>query len=239
MHDPMTVVFELRRPPLTPRELRGRKVNHRREQDPLYRHRQIGFLNVRPRRHRCPHCDNGRVKQDVPSYHAHDGYRPGEDCPDCRGRGYNGVSWTRRLYWNFAFFRAFGREWYMPGVITVWHVDPEKRGDDDSCRRDVRRRQLDAHKDGRRLEDRILWWRFCHMHWWHVQHWKVQIRPVQALRRWLFTRCAGCGERLPYGYSPVSTHWDSPPHRWWESEVGVYHHDCYGQRQPQPEAVSG
>lgn len=241
MYDPMTVVFDLRRPPLTPRELRGKKAYGSKQQDRRYRHRQIGFLNIRASRSRCAHCDDGRVQDPPPSYHANAGYYPGQECPDCRGRGYNGVSITRRLYLSFAFFRLGGREWYLPSLVTIWHVDPEKPTPhgrtDDSCRADVRRRQLDAYKDGRGLENWLLWKRYVHMHKWHVHHWKIQVRPLGSLRRWLFTRCAGCGERLPFGYSPVSGHWDAPPHKWYESEVGVYHHECYSKKQ-QPEGVA-
>jgi hypothetical protein len=61
---------------------------------------------------------------------------------------------------------------------------------------------------------------------WHVWHWRLQIHPWQALRRWLFSRCAGCGKRFPYGYSPVSFQWDSERPRFFCGEVGVYHSEC-------------
>lgn len=61
---------------------------------------------------------------------------------------------------------------------------------------------------------------------WHVWHWHFQVHPWQALRRWLFSRCAGCGKRFPYGYSPVSFQWDSPKTKFFCSETGVYHNEC-------------
>jgi len=30
-------------------------------------------------------------------------------------------------------YRGFHNEWYWPSLITIWHVDPEKGGSDDSC----------------------------------------------------------------------------------------------------------
>jgi hypothetical protein len=241
MHDTHTVALEIRRPPLTLRELKPRKLRKTsRQRAREYRHRHIGFLNIRSKRFECAHCDDGKVKEvkeDMPSYHRNAGLYPGDPCPDCLGRGYSTTGFTRRPYLSFAFFRAFGYEWHIPSLITIWHVDPDHQGDDDSCRRNVRRRQLEARKDERWLADQILWWRFKRMHLWHVHHWKIQVRPVQTFRRWLFTRCAQCGNRLPYGYSPVSVHWDSMPHKWYESEVGVYHHECYDQPQRKKELV--
>ncbi len=57
----------------------------------------------------------------------------------------------------------------------------------------------------------------------------VQFTPWQDLRRWLFTRCEGCGKRLPYGSSPVSMlEW---VHRGKTNsvqlgEAGCYHWGC-------------
>lgn len=58
--------------------------------------------------------------------------------------------------------------------------------------------------------------------WWkhpryHVHHWRLQIHPLQSLRR-MFDRCDGCGKHFPYGYSPIST------------GSKLYHHECYGSR---------
>lgn len=37
------------------------------------------------------------------------------------------------------------------------------------------------------------WWRHPR---WHIHHWQIQIHFIQNLKRWLFTRCAGCGRRF-------------------------------------------
>lgn len=67
------------------------------------------------------------------------------------------------------------------------------------------------------------WWRHPKWHFWH---WRVQVQPWQAARRWLFTRCSHCGKRFAYGGSPISHGWSSEKHGWFESERGVYHEAC-------------
>jgi len=70
-----------------------------------------------------------------------------------------------------------------------------------------------------------------HRHWWrhprwHIHHWEFQVHPIQRLKRWLFSRCAYCGEHFKYGYAPTSTYGGGGP-RWFKSEKQVYHHNCY------------
>jgi len=67
------------------------------------------------------------------------------------------------------------------------------------------------------------WWKHPR---WHVHHWSIQIHPILHLKRWLFSRCAGCGGRFTYGYSPTSTQWDTCGPRWFRGERKVYHHEC-------------
>lgn len=65
---------------------------------------------------------------------------------------------------------------------------------------------------------------------WHVWHWHLQIHPLQSFRRWLLTRCAGCGKRFKWGETPTGTGWGSPPRRWFESFRGerqLYHSTCH------------
>lgn len=84
------------------------------------------------------------------------------------------------------------------------------------------------------------WWRHPR---WHVWHWSVQVHPWQILRRWLLTRCAGCGKRFAWGEAPVSSQWDDPPIRWFRGEEGLYHGACHpaairaGSRPPEAEAL--
>lgn len=61
---------------------------------------------------------------------------------------------------------------------------------------------------------------------WHVWHWRLQVHDVQAFKRWAFSRCAGCGRRFTWGYSPVSHSWHGTGPRWFRGEPGIYHADC-------------
>lgn len=64
---------------------------------------------------------------------------------------------------------------------------------------------------------------------WHVHHWKLQIHVTQQLKRWLFSRCASCGGRFTYGYSPTSHSWYGTGPRWFRSERDVHHSECAGR----------
>lgn len=114
---------------------------------------------------------------------------------------------------SLPFIRTLGREFYFPALVTVWHVDPQKDGTDDSCRRRAQKR-----------------WGFGRSFWvykLHVHHWQIQVVPMQAFRRWLLTRCAGCGERFRWGYAPIGYSWDPPRRsfreRWTKGETGLFH----------------
>lgn len=99
-----------------------------------------------------------------------------------------------------AFWVLAGRGLYWPSLITVWHRDPSGY-DDTTCR--AKRWQ------------------------WHIHHWKIQVRPLQELRRRLLTRCAWCRGRHCKGDSVnVSHSWDGPRAKWWQGERGLYHRDC-------------
>lgn len=211
--------------------------------------------------------------------------------------------------------QALGGYRYWPPVITVWHVDPEVGGDDDSCgfsfprltaadlawakgtapglwrecfawgdlglsrastlelvtslwcqvRRYTKpakkgyiwkplpRRELNEimqlcvsavdnlHSAAARAREsaegmetllvllvriqRRLFRPWYHHPKWHVRHWRFQVNPLQALKRYLFSKCCVCGKHFPWGYSPISGwHGDGP--RWFRSERGVWHHRC-------------
>lgn len=124
--------------------------------------------------------------------------------------------------WSFPFVRVLGREFYFPALVTVWHVDPEKGGDADSCRR--------AWKE-RYGFDRSFW-----VYKLHVHHWSIQIAPLNAFRRRLLTRCAGCGKPFPYNYAPIGYAWDRPRRsfwkRWTKGEEGLFH---FPQHSPFPD----
>ncbi len=81
------------------------------------------------------------------------------------------------------------------------------------------------------LRERRPWYRHPR---WHVHHWRIQVQPLQAFQRWMFSRCAGCGEGFRYGYAPVSGSWDSDGPQWFRSERGVYHSECWPGSKPKP-----
>lgn len=56
--------------------------------------------------------------------------------------------------------------------------------------------------------------------------WKIQIHPLQSLKRWAFSRCCRCGGRFAWGYSPVSDSWNGTGPLWFRSEQYTYHADC-------------
>src|ERR1051326_901645 len=61
---------------------------------------------------------------------------------------------------------------------------------------------------------------------WHVHHWSIQIHSLQAFKRWSFSRCAGCGKRFRWRYSPTSTSWHGTGPLWFRREQNVYHSEC-------------
>jgi len=150
--------------------------------------------------------------------------------------------------------------WKRPSLITIWHVDPERDGNDDSCGRDYQFKKLtpqekaiaDAIWDGETIFDNRphypnspehRWFKTLKRAWlehrqqhtfwrvaprWHIWHWRIQIHPLESLRRRLLTRCESCGKRL--GTSPaIAVGWDSPPRRWFElfrGQRGLMHEEC-------------
>jgi len=69
-----------------------------------------------------------------------------------------------------------------------------------------------------------------HRPWWkhprfHVHHWKIQIHPLQQMRRFLFDRCEVCGQRFPWGYSPIGNGAPKPSNPF-VGHPGLRHHDC-------------
>ena len=67
---------------------------------------------------------------------------------------------------------------------------------------------------------------------WHLWHWEITIHPLNRLKRWLWTRCAGCGKRFAYGESPVTGAWNGPGPRWFRGEPHLYHDACYSRAHP-------
>lgn len=112
-----------------------------------------------------------------------------------------------------AFWRLGGREYYWPPLITVWHSEPGGHDALSVCSERVQR------PNGK--WKRTRGWR------WHVHHWKIQIPPLQQLRRRFLTRCAWCGGRDRKGDRiNISHQWHRPRGHWWQGEQGLFHRDC-------------
>lgn len=223
MHDPMTVLFEMRRPWPT------RSRMPKREADPGWRNRFWG--NVVP----CPDRT----------------WQPPEPVTD-DGHRWTPWRWRRHAL-RTPFWRWANRRWYFPALITVWHVDRNECGNDSSCTAGLRMIQVKAHGAAAELKEqyagylkrngryprqaiqadrlaRFLWWAYRHWHWTHPHHWRIQVRPLQSLARML-DKCEGCGKRFTYGYAPVSSQWGGSqrPSRF-GSRPGLRHHDCQRAR---------
>lgn len=70
---------------------------------------------------------------------------------------------------------------------------------------------------------RRKWWRHPR---WHVRHWEFQVHPVQAFKRWAFSRCSYCGGRFGWGESVTSHKWHGTGPLWFKSEESIFHHQC-------------
>ena len=73
------------------------------------------------------------------------------------------------------------------------------------------------------------WWRHPR---WHVHHWRLQVPPLQSLRRWLFDRCEGCGKRLSGSVSAVGG-WNASRkgRHWWNGKKGLWHSKCLTEKR--------
>lgn len=107
--------------------------------------------------------------------------------------------------------------------VTVWHRDPERGGDEDSCDwfgSNLSKAngwwpgevdELNALKPEVRDAVMFIWWKFRRKlgrPWyrhprWHFWHWRIQVHHWQLLRRWIWSRCCVCGGRFRYGESVV------------------------------------
>lgn len=122
-----------------------------------------------------------------------------------------------RIRRHSAFWTLAGRGFYWPPLITIWHVEPGGRDPGEVCKQGRRIQRPDGTWESRVLRG----WR------WHVWHWRIQVHPFQAWRRWLLTRCEWCGGRSRTGDAVnISHQWDRKREPWWRGERGLFHTDC-------------
>jgi hypothetical protein len=121
--------------------------------------------------------------------------------------------------WSFKgpFWCLAGRTVYWPSMITVWHVEPGGTDSGDVCKH----YRKNLQPDGKYAMTILNGWRF------HVHHWKLQVTPLQNLRRWALTRCAWCkGRSAKTNRVNCSNQWDGPRGRWWQGEPNLFHGSC-------------
>lgn len=127
----------------------------------------------------------------------------------------NPFPWWRpssyQMFWTVA-----GRGWYWPSLITIWHVEPGGADSGEVCKHQKRVQQNDGTWKYRLLSG----WR------WHVHHWRIQVRPLQGLRRRLLTRCEWCGGRSRNGDAVNVSNGGRQRTRWWRGERDLMHVDC-------------
>lgn len=129
------------------------------------------------------------------------------------------VSRLSKVRWGvqLPFVTVAGRTFLFPGLITVWHCEPGGLDSGMVCQQ---------HE---RVQDAAGTWRWKFHHGWrfHVRHWRLQVHPLQRLRRRLLTRCAWCsGPSRKGAVVNVRAQWDGPRGRWWQGEPGLYHAGC-------------
>lgn len=130
------------------------------------------------------------------------------DRPRWRAR-YSWATWTKPWQGWMCFWTIAGKGFYWPSVITVWHREPGGQDALTVCRTRTQR------PDGT--------WKYSKGWVWHVHHWKVQVSPLQNLRRRMLTKCEECGRK---GRPDVSHQWDRARGHWWQGERGLYHSQC-------------
>jgi hypothetical protein len=57
---------------------------------------------------------------------------------------------------------------------------------------------------------------------WHIWHWKLQIHPLQKIKRYLFDKCIVCKKGFKWGETPI-TNWDCNK---------IWHSACDGKLRP-------
>lgn len=125
------------------------------------------------------------------------------------------VAWQIKRPWPK---RGVGPHRYWPALVTVWHREPRGHDGGEVCK--PYRRVFDEADRTWKLAPRNGWR-------WHFWHYRIQVPPLQALRRWALTRCAWCGGTSRKGdYVNTSHSWDGPRGRWWQGQPGVFHSDC-------------
>lgn len=130
--------------------------------------------------------------------------------------------WMQRNLFDILIFAENPSDSLRDSIIRKWGND---------TKREDRIRQIASCIYAWILRETRPWYRHPR---WHVHHWRLQIHFTQNLKRWLFSRCAGCGKGFKWGYSVCTNQWDNPGPQWFKSERGVYHDGCIQDSGPMP-----
>jgi hypothetical protein len=143
-------------------------------------------------------------------------------------------------------------------LVRIWHVDPEKGGDEDSCGwgwpklssdeielavslivnpyDNLRRWFSDVDEleaEGRIMQIFKIHKRLTRPWWkhpqWHFWHWEIQLPLVLHFKRWAFSRCQLCGGRFRWREIPVG-YWGNDGPRWFRNAERVSHQRCEAER---------
>lgn len=128
-------------------------------------------------------------------------------------------------------------------ILTVWHVDPQKDGSDNSCDWNNLHFPKAWVEDMSHLSEdaqsavRMIWWMFNQRlrprAWWrhpkwHVHHWKLQWHLILQFKRWMWSRCKMCGGRFTWHDSGghVIGSWGNKGPSWFKNTEDVWHMHC-------------
>jgi hypothetical protein len=249
MHDPQTVAHEIRYPWRAYRRTEARNDFERE-----YRQAFVTIWHVDPERDgsddSCGYSYPRLTKQQLERLknlawnEGHDPYFLRQECKHWKGSRaeaealYRGlvlaVAWQLDLSLSFDKAATMAaRRIHRPDCVDAanafcflpgWHTNSTK--DTPDRRQDVfLGTAIGIARD--LLRERRRWYQHPR---WHVWHWKLQVHPTQAFKRWAFSRCAGCGKRFAWGESPCSHQWGNDGPRWFRGERGVYHMNCSGSK---------
>lgn len=112
------------------------------------------------------------------------------------------------------FKSGYHSNWYKDGIPNT----PEQ----DEWHREENARGFFGAIAGLILRDRRWWFQKPKYHVWH---WQLQIHPLQAFKRWAFSRCSKCGKRFAWGASVGTNSWSGTGPSW-SGERDVFHMDC-------------
>lgn len=130
--------------------------------------------------------------------------------------------WMRKHLFDILIFAENPTDSLFDGITRKFEIGCGEVHD--TRRRKERIERMAATTYGWILREERPWYKHPR---WHVRHWEIKVLPLQAFKRWAFSRCYKCGKGFSWGYCPVSDGWGGEGPKWFRSEKGIYHSD-YG-----------